>query len=115
MIKLEISRLLLRPRRAQDFEAFSDFYTDEELSRYVGGLRMTSLSHLLSRPALVSPRIKRMNGFVNAVKKPPSRARIVLSFAAVYLLWATGRRNTHRSRHDRHWGDSLGRRDDREH
>lgn len=45
MIKLEISRLLLRPRRAQDFEAFSDFYTDEELSRYVGGLRMTSLSH----------------------------------------------------------------------
>lgn len=69
MIKLEISRLLLRPRRAQDFEAFSDFYTDEELSRYVGGLRMTSLSHLLSRPALVSPRIKRMNGFVNAVKK----------------------------------------------
>lgn len=34
---LETARLILRPPRAEDFEAFAEFMADEECARFIGG------------------------------------------------------------------------------
>jgi RimJ/RimL family protein N-acetyltransferase len=38
MVEIESERLLLRPLRESDYEVYADFYADEEMARYVGGV-----------------------------------------------------------------------------
>ncbi len=41
---LETTRLILRPSRPEDFDAFADFMSDEEYARHVGGAQNRSLA-----------------------------------------------------------------------
>ena len=43
-LRLETSRLLLRPTQAADLEAWTAMFQDEETCRYIGGVQPPSLA-----------------------------------------------------------------------